>query len=115
MNSRQAAVVALVSCAGSDLAAAPLLLGSEDVPRGVGIGVVAVAVLTLFAATGISRGVGCAGPLALIGRAVDMLGLVPLVAGGQEARVYLAGAVTVALSIVAVVLIRRAGLREGIA
>lgn len=115
MNTRQASVVALALCAVSDLAAAPLLLGSNDVPSGVGIGVVAIAVLTLLAAAGIGRGTSYAGPLALTTRAIDVLGLIPLLAGGQEAGVYAAGATTLALSIVAVALVRRAGLREGIA
>jgi len=115
MNTRQAAVVALALCGVSDLAAAPLLLGSNDVPSGVGIGVIAIAVLTLLAARGISRGIGYARPLALITRAIDVLALIPLLAGGQEASVYAAGATTVALSVVAVALVRRAGLREGIA
>lgn len=107
MNVRKASVAVLVLCAVSDLAAAPLLIGSDDVPSGIGVGVAAIALLTLLAAVGISRGAGYGRPLALVTRAVDVLGAVPLLAGGQAASVNAAAAVTVALSIAAVVFILR--------
>jgi hypothetical protein len=100
-------VAALAVCAVSDLAAGPLLLGSDDVPSGVGVGVAVLGLLTLVAAFGISRATRWSRPLAFGTRALDVAAALPaLVADNSSAETSAAG-ITLALSILTMGLLLR--------
>ena len=106
MDTRKASVVALTLCALSDVAAVPLVVGS-DVAAGVGVGVAVIGVLTLIAAFGVSRGARWSRPLALGTCVLDILGVIPVAAGGAGVGATSAAAATVVLSSVAIALVLR--------
>ncbi|HEX3622574.1 MAG TPA: hypothetical protein VHT97_09680 [Acidimicrobiales bacterium] len=106
MTSTKPAVVALVACALSDLAAVPLLLGRTDVPAVVGILVGVLGILTVVAAVGVARNARWAGRLAVATRLIDLSIAAPGLAVSGHAPA-LAAWVTVALSIAALVLTLR--------
>lgn len=97
--------IALWLCAISDLAAVPLLMGTDDVPAALGVVVAVLGLLTGAAAVGVGRGAAWARPIAWATRAVDLtLALPGVVAGGAATA---AAGVTVGLSVVAIVLLVR--------
>src|SRR5690349_23488054 len=103
MNTR-VAVAVLALCAVSDLAAVPLLIGSDDAPAGVGIAVGVLGLLTVVAATGLARGARWARPLAIGTRSVDVLAAIPAFAGSTGTETA-AAVVTVVLSVLALGLV----------
>jgi hypothetical protein len=103
MNTHGASVITVALCAISDLAAAPLLLNSDDVPAGFGVGVVVIGVLTLVAAFAVRRQLSWSRPLAIGTRLVDAAAAIPAVTAGIGAAATSAAIVTVVLSIVAIV------------
>lgn len=107
MNTRTASVSALVVCALSDLAAVPLLLGSDDGLVVVGAVVAVIGLLTLAAAYGVSRNASWSRPLAFTTRGIDVLGAVPALAAGAGAAETSAASVTIALSALVIVLLVR--------
>ena len=111
MNVRQASVLALVVCAVSDLAAAPLLIGSDDAPAGTGIAIAVLGVLTLLAAVGVARSAGWANPLALGTRVLDVVAAVPALFAGLDVAETSAAVVTVLLSLATIALLLRPGAR----
>ncbi|WP_151084062.1 hypothetical protein [Nocardioides cynanchi] len=109
MPSSTTSVSALAGCAVSDLAAVPLLLGSDDGLTVVGVGVGLLAALTAVAALGVWSGAGWGRPLAFGTRGIDILGAIPVAAGGAGAAATSAAAATVVLSLVAIVTLLRLG------
>ncbi len=79
-GSTKRVVVALALCAVVDIAAGPAILASAEPGEGLralAFLVPALGVLTAFAAAGIARGRRWAIPLALVTRAVDVVGALP--------------------------------------
>ena len=102
------AVILLAVCAAVDIISAPPLLlasGEGGPPAILGWLTLVLGVLTAVAAVGMARGAAWAKPLALGGRAVDILSALPgLGAGAGPALIV--GAVTI-LSIVTIVTVWR--------
>jgi len=103
MNTR-ITVAVLAICAVSDLAAVPLLIGSDDAPVGLGLAVGVLGVLTLVAALGLARGSRWARPLAIGTRSVDALAAIPAFGSATGAETA-AAVVTVVLSVLAIGLV----------
>ncbi len=100
-------IVALALRALSDLAAVPLLVFTKGgPPAAVGPLVAALGVLTAAAAIGLARNSTWARPLAWTTRIADVVAALPAFAAGDTA-VYAAATVTIALSIVTIVLLIR--------
>jgi hypothetical protein len=102
-------VATLAVCAVSDLVAVPLLVRSDDALTVVGAGVGVIAVLTIVAAFGLRRGAGWGRPLAFGTRGADILGVIPIAAGGAGAAETSAATATVVLSLVAIAALLRLG------
>jgi hypothetical protein len=108
IDTNKPAVVLLVLSGVSDLGAAPLLFSGRDAPpAGVAIGAVVLAVLSLVAAVGITRGERWARPLGIGSRALDVLAIIPAAFGSAGAGLAAAAAVTAALSVAAIVVLAR--------
>jgi hypothetical protein len=115
VDTNKPAVVLLVLCGLSDLAAVPLMLGGRDAPpAGIAVGAVVFAVASLVAAVGLTRGERWARPLGIGSRALDLLATIPAAFGAASAGLAAAAAVTGALSVAAIVLMARSGRRPAV-
>jgi len=99
-------LVALALCALSDFAAVPLLVSAKGPPAAVGALVAALGVVTAAAALGLARNALWARALAWTTRVADLLAALPA-AGAGERTAFAAAAVTIALSVIAIVLLIR--------
>lgn len=107
-SATRAAVAALGVCALLDVMAAPALLSAFDSDTAMtvlAVGVLALGVLTVLAAVGIARGQSWGVPLALVTRAIDVLGALPGLAEGPGPALGVA-AVMVASAVAAVLVLR---------
>ncbi len=111
-SSTKRVVVALVLCAVVDIAAGPAILASAEPGEGLralAFLVPALGVLTAFAAAGIARGRRWAIPLALVTRAVDVVGALPGLGSGPGPTAAVITVIVVSTLAVALVLgLRRA-------
>jgi hypothetical protein len=105
MNTR-VAVIALVVCAISDLAAVPLIVGSDDAPAGVGVTVAALGVITLVAAYGVGTRTRWGSPVGIGTRIIDILAAIPVLGDAVGAE-KVAASVTIVLSLVTIGLLLR--------
>jgi len=108
VNSNSRSVILLATCAVSDLAAAPLLLGDHrHIPTAIGIVVIVLAVATGASAIGMAKGLPKARPVAVATRILDGLGALPAFFVGPGAGPVAAAAVTVLLSVATLTSLRR--------
>ncbi len=111
-TSTKRVVAALALCALVDIAAGPAILAEAEPGEALSalaFVVLALGVLTAIAAVGIARGRRWAIPLALVTRAVDVLGAVPgLGAGPGPAAAVIALIVISTVAVVLVLGVRRA-------
>lgn len=106
MSSTKPAVFALAVCALSDLAAVPLILGSDDAPAIVGALVGILSVLTLVAAVGLARNATWGRRLAVATRVADVAAALPAVTAATGVTI-VAAVVTIVLSLATLVLLWR--------
>ena len=111
-TSTKRAVVALVLCALLDTAAGPVILAEAEPGEALSalaFLILALGVLTAIAAAGIARGRGWAIPLALVTRAVDVLGALPGLGAGPGPTAAVIAVTVISMVAVAFVLgLRRA-------